>query len=111
MAHSISYISLPVVSVSASIEVVSQRDGEFKVKCTSTGGRALSIHVTGPGGFSDLTDIQAVGSVQRMGNDRFSGTTDVISGGSNGYVYQCVAINGVTIVLNSIDHVMLRGDL
>ena len=100
------------MSVSASIEVVSQRDGQFKVKCTSTGGRALSIHVTGPGDFSsDLTAIQAVGSVQRVGNDRFSGTTDVISGGSNGDIYRCIAINGVTLPLNSIDHVMLRGDL
>ena len=106
-------MSLSVMSVSASIEVVSGRDGEFKVKCTSTGGRALRMVVTGPGDFSsDLTDIQAVGSVQRVGNDRFSATTrTTISGRSNGDIYQCVATNGVSLLLNSIDHVMLRGDL
>ena len=105
--------TMTVVSVSANIEVVSQRDGEFKVKCTSTGGRALRMVVTGPGDFSsDLTDIQAVGSVQRMGNDRFSATTrTTISGRSNGDTYQCVAINGVSLPLNSRDNVELRGDL
>ena len=98
------------MSVSATIEVVSQRDGEFKVKCTSTGGRALRMVVTGPGDFSSVqTDIQAVGSVQRVGNDRFYGITDVISGGSNGDICQCRAANGVSTVHS--DTVELRGEL
>ena len=41
--------------------------------CTSTGGRALSMRVTGPDGFnSDLNNIQAVGDPQRIGGDDFS---------------------------------------
>ena len=83
--------------MTASIDMESGSDGTFRVRCTSSGGRALSMSVTGPGGFSeDLDNIQAVGTPQRMGNDSFFATTDIISGGSDGQVYECTASNGVT---------------
>ena len=85
------------MSVTASIDVVSGRLGIFRVRCTSSGGRALSMSVTGPGGFSeDLDNIQAVGTPQRMGSDRFSDSTDILPGGSDGQLYECTASNGVS---------------
>ena len=83
--------------MTASIDMESGNDGTFRVRCTSSSGRALSMSVTGPGGFSEhLDNIQAVGTPQRMGNDSFFATTDIISGGSDGQVYECTASNGVT---------------
>ena len=103
-------ISPPVVSVSARIGVVSGREGTFRVRCTSFGGRALNMSVTGPGGFSeDLDNIQAVGTPQRMGNDSFSDSTDIISGGSDGQVYECTVSNGVSS--NPTGSVKLKGEL
>ena len=103
-------ISPPVSSVTASIDVVSGRERMFRVRCTSSGGRALSMSVTGPGGFSeDLDNIQAVGTPQGMGDDSFTDTTDVISGGSDGQSYECTASNGVSS--DPTDRVELRGDL
>ena len=68
------------------------------------------MSVTGPGGFSeDLDNIQAVGTPQRMGSDSFTDTTDVISGGSDGQLYECTASNGVSF--NPTGSVELRGDL
>ena len=102
--------SLLVSSVTASIDVVSGREGTFRVRCTSSGGRALSMSVTGPGGFSeDLDNIQAVGTPQRMGSDSFSDSTVIISGGSDGQVYECTASNGVSS--NPTGSVELRGEL
>ena len=100
-------ISPPVTSVSASIEVESGRDGTFRVQCTSSGGRALDMYVTGPGGPYSNLNIQAVGTPQRKGGDSFSAATSIISGGSNGDTYQCVALNGVSPpIANSVQ---LRG--
>ena len=83
--------------MTASIDVESGRLGTFRVRCTSSGGRALSMSVTGPGGFSeDLDNIEAVGTPQRMGSDSFSNSTVIISGGSDGQVYECTASNGVS---------------
>ena len=83
--------------MTASIDVESATEGTFRVRCTSFGGRALSMSVTGPGGFSeDLDNMQAVGTPQRMGNDSFSDSTVIISGGSDGQVYECTASNGVS---------------
>ena len=74
-------ISPLVTSVSASIEVDSGRDGTFRVQCISSGGRALDMYVTGPGGPYTNLNIQAVGTPQRMGDDMFSATASIISGG------------------------------
>ena len=80
------------------------------MRCTSSGGRALSMSVTGPDDFnSDLDNIQAVGTARRMGSDSFSDTTDVLSGGSDRDSYQCTASNGVST--DPTDSVELRGDL
>ena len=107
---SIKLISPPVSSVTASIDVVSAREGTFRVRCTSSGGRVLSMSVTGPGGFSeDLDNIQAVGTPQWKGNDSFSDSTDIISGRTDGQVFQCTASNGVSS--NPTGSVELRGEL
>ena len=85
------------MSVTASIDVASGRLGTFRVRCDSSGGRALSMSVTGPGGFSeDLANIQAVGTPQRMGSDSFSDSTDILPGVSDGQLYECTASNGVS---------------
>ena len=102
-------ISPPVTSVSASIEVESGRDGRFRVQCISSGGRPGDMYVTGPGGPYSNLNIQAVGTAQRRGSDSFSVTTSIISGGSNGDTYQCMAVNGVSI-LPATNSVQLRGN-
>ena len=105
--------SPPVSSVTASIVVVSARDGEFRVQCRSTGGRALSMTVTGPGIVnSDLTDnIQPVGATDRMGDDDYRATTsDIITGGSDGDEYECTATGSTSdtgsVVLIGEDHTL-----
>ena len=102
-------ISPLVTSVSASIEVESGRDGTFRVQCISSGGRPTDMQNYGPGGSYSNLNIQAEGTPQRMGGDIFSATTSIISGGSNGDRYQCVAHNGVSTPPN--DKVQLRGNL
>ena len=105
-----SLIFPPVQSVSATIDVVSRRDGTFKVQCISRGGRALSMNVTGPANFTlfVLDKIEAVGTPQRTGNDSFYTTTDVIiSRKEDMDSYWCTASNGLpTTPCNSV---MLRG--
>ena len=67
------------------------------------------MYVTGPGGPYLNLNIQAVGTPQRKGSDSFFATTGIISGGSNGDTYRCVAVNGVsTPPTNSVQ---LRGNL
>ena len=97
-----------VSSVNASIVVVSGRDREFKVQCRSTGGRALSMTVSGPDGYnSDLTsNIQPVGDQRWIGSDNYTATTIVIAGGSNGDVYQCT----VTSAASNTGSVRLTGN-
>ena len=98
-----------VSSVTASIVVVSARDGEFRVQCRSTGGRALSMTVTGPGIVnSDLTgNIQPVGTPVRTGSDDYRATTsDIITGGSDGDEYECM----VTGSTSDTDSVQLKGE-
>ena len=98
----------PVTSVSASIEVESGRDGTFRVQCISSGGRAEDMYVTGPGGPYSSLNIQAVGTLQRKGSDSFSATTSIISGGSNGDTYLCVALTGVSRA--TTNSVQLKGN-
>ena len=94
----------------ASIDVVSGREGIFRVECRSTGGRALTMTVSGPDGYSsDLTDddIQSVGTVSRTGSDTYTATTsDITGGGSDGDEYQCT-VTGVGSMSGSVE---LRGD-
>ena len=54
------------------------------------------MNVTGPGNFTSVLDnIQAVGTPQKMGNDSFLDTTDVISGKKDMDLYWCTASNGL----------------
>ena len=103
------HLSSPVMSVSADINVASERRA-FSVSCTSRGGRALSMSVTGPDFSEDLDNIRALSSQEpeMMGDDRFFDSTDIISEGSDGQVYQCTASNGVSS--DPTDSVELRGD-
>ena len=79
----------------------SEREGAFRVQCSSTGGRPLSMTVTGPFGKSyNLTaNIQTVGDPQGLGDDMFTASTSVLSETMNGDVYQCHATNGVPTTL------------
>ena len=80
------------VSVDVSIDVVSVREGTFRVTCTSSGGTVLSSSLTGPGGL-DL-ELQPVGTPQYRGQDTYSVTTGTRTG-SDGDTYHCTASNGV----------------
>ena len=91
-----------------SINVISVSLRRFTVTCTSNGGRALDITVTGPNGMVTTGAISAVGTPGRTGNDRFSATTNTITGVSNGDFYWCTASNGVAT--NRNNGVILRGD-
>ena len=75
----------------ATIEVISGREGTLRVKCTSTGGKTFTMDVEGPGYSGEEQGqmrVEAVGDPQRTGNDTYSATTSVISGGCNGDTYQ-----------------------
>ena len=94
--------------MTASIIVVSATDVTFRVQCTSTGGIALSMNVTGPNIDNiDLTDnIQPMGTPVYKGNDRYTATTsDIITGGNDGDIYECT----VTGLTSETDSVELRG--
>ena len=80
------------------------------MKCTSFGGKTFTMTVKGPQYSSEEQGqmmIETVGEPQRMGNDTYSATTSVISGGRNGDIYQCTASNGVAP--NQTHSVELKG--
>ena len=81
---------LTVTAVSVSIEVV-EGTATFRVRCTSTGGRALDMTLSGPDGYTaDISSrIQPDGDRRYLGSDVYTATTDVISGGRHGDVYHC----------------------
>ena len=94
----------------ATIDVMSGREGSFRVKCTSFGGKTFKMTVEGPQYSSEEQGqmmVEAVGEPQRMGGDTYSATTSVISEGSNGDIYQCTASNGVAF--NQTHSVELKG--
>ena len=95
----------------ATIEVISGREGTFRVKCTSSGGKTFTMDVEGPGysGVQGQMRVEAVGEPQRMGNDTYSATTSVISGGCNGDTYQCTASNGAAP--DQSHNVTLKGNM
>ena len=82
------------------IEVISRRERTYKVKCTSYGGRPLSISITGPRNFNQTNTQLPV--LSRMGGDLFSFETDDISVGRHGDVYQCTSSNGVSFKMGSV---------
>ena len=79
--------------------MVSGREGTFRVRCTSTGGRTLSMSVDGLGysseGLGGQMTVEPVGVPLGEGNDTNTATTRPISGGSDRDIYQCTASNGV----------------
>ena len=98
--------SPPVTEVTAAIEVEAGTL-TFRVRCTSTGGRALNMTVSGPNGYkSDIsTNIQPVSTPQFLSNDRYTAKTGVISSGRDGDVFQC----NVTSVTSTTANVTVRG--
>ena len=91
--------------MTASIDVVgSATNGRFKVQCTSTGGIALSMSVTGPDD-SNLDNIQPVGTPEYKGDDIYTATTSDITEGNDGDIYECT----VTGLTSETDSVVLRG--
>ena len=65
------------------------------MRCTSTGGRALKIIVSGPNGYtSDITgDMQSLGTLKFLGSDSYTARTELTSDGTSGDVYQCRITN------------------
>ena len=79
------------------------------MQCVTIGGRTLEIFVYSPHGLiTDLTNsTEALGVTRRMGSDRFSARTEIITGGEDGDTYICRASNGVANAQNG--SVELRG--
>ena len=88
------------------INVVSSRQGTFTVTCTASGGTVVSSSLTGPGGV-DL-ELQPVGSIGRTGQNTYSVTSGMLSGRSNGDMYQCTAASNLYSPHPS-DSTVLRG--
>ena len=106
--------SPPVTEVTAAIEVETGTS-TFRVRCSSTGGRALDMAVSGPNGYNSVissSDIQAVGTRMYLGADNYTASTEIISSGSDGDMYQCSVtsvgdpVTGtVTLRGNDLSHV------
>ena len=101
-----SHSSPPVTAVTAAIEVV-KGTSTFRVRCNSTGGRALDMDVSGPNGYSSdiSSNIEPAGTRMYLGSDSYTATTEVISNGMAGDVYQC----NVTSVASRAASATLRG--
>ena len=86
-----------VLDVSVNIHISNGRQGTFKVICTSSGGRPLSMTVTGPSGVpQDITEsMVVVGEREGTGNDTFSAEI-MLQGGRNGDSYTCYSSNVVS---------------
>ena len=82
------------VSVMMSIEVMSGREGTYRVTCTATGGRLSNSSLTGPGLGSGLS-LHRVGSSSDSGENTYSMTSDTLSA-DVGAVYTCIAKNAVS---------------
>ena len=85
----------------AVIEVATE--DQFRVHCTSTGGRVLNMSITGPHGVVyPLSNIQPVGTQRWMGNDSYSASA-TLQGADDGDIYDCSASNGVSSVTDRIE--------
>ena len=76
--------------MSVSIEVEAGT-ATFRVRCTSTGDRALDMTLSGPDGYSaDISSrIQPNDDRRYLGSDMYTATTHVISDGRDGDMYWC----------------------
>ena len=82
--------------MSASIGVVSGREGTFIVTCRATGGTLSTSSLTGPGLGGGGLQLQAEGSIGRTGQNTYSVTSSTLSGQSNGDTYTCTGMNDVS---------------
>ena len=98
--------SPPVAQVTAAIEVETGTS-TFRVRCSSTGGRALDMAVSGPQHNSVISNIAPVGTRMYLGADRYTAWTDIISSGSDGDMYQC---SGTSVGDPVTGTVTLRGN-
>ena len=106
MRDVLSHSSPPVDTVTAAIEVVTGTS-TFRVKCTSTGGRALNMDVSGPNGNTDISsNIQPVGTRRYLGSDSYTATTEDTFDGMAGDEYQC----NVTSVASRTGSVIVEGN-
>ena len=83
----------------AVIEVATE--DQFRVHCTSTGGRGLNMSITGPHGVV-YPPITAVGTQRWMGNDSYSAYA-TLQGADDDSTYNCIASNGVSSANDSIE--------
>ena len=60
------------------------------------------MSVTGPDFNSDLSNIQAVGTLKKMGNDSYTATTETIVKEIAKELYDCTASNGVSSHTGSV---------
>ena len=99
------FASLVLLSVSAGFISISRRQQQFQVECVITGGRPISVFVSGPRDFMvDLSNrTETVGTSQT-----FAARTDVVTGGRDGDVYRCTTDNGASDA--STDSIELRGN-
>ena len=91
------------------IQVFGGDSESFNVKCTSTGGRPLTMSVTGPSGVVEdniMMNIVVEGNMEGMGNNTFSAEV-VRKNGKHGDIYTCIASNGVSNT--SSNNLILRG--
>ena len=89
-----------------SIQVLSRRQGTFRVTCTATGGTVLTSSFSGPGGVNLV--LQPEGAVGRTGQNTYSVASGTISGRSNGDTYQCTATDPLSSPASS-DSAVLAG--
>ena len=94
--------------MTATIEVLPE-EASFRVRCTSTGGRALDMTVSGPrGSTADISSrIRPVGERRWLGGDQYTATTDPIPRGEHGDgdEYECI----VTSSRSQTERVSVRG--
>lgn len=101
-----------VTSVSVSIEEVSIEKRSLRVRCTSTGGRVLSMSVTGPGlNKTEISDITAATLLLNNGDDSYTGAIIYYYTGRMLGIYRqsfyCTASNGVSSATGCVG---LKGD-
>ena len=84
------------VQVSLSIEVVSGREGTFRVTCTATGRTLFTSSLTGPGLSVGGLQLRAVGSIGKTEHKTYSVTSDTLPRQSDGDKYTCTAMNNLS---------------
>ena len=89
------------------IQVFDGDSGVLKISCTSTGGRPLTMSVTGPSCVVEnmMNIVNVAGDMEGMGNGTFSAEI-IRQKGSRGDLFVCEASN---VVSNASHSVRLKG--